>query len=279
MKKNLFYFLSFTLYVCVLAACKSVKDTGTVALQPMAKEECFTQVLQSEITFNTLSAGLRLSLQAGDKKAPFSLDAQLRILHNEALQLSLRMPLLGTEALRVVITPDKALIIDRINKQYMEESIAVLQARFPFTFDYYVLEALWTNRLFLNGKPTLSAGDLSAFKTEIDAYAARFSYSDVYKTKYTFTYDHTLRMQSVQAGRKSDEGVECLYTDWGAIANQQTFPMKMQWNLQSEQKTYQLTAAFKSVDTNANFSIDQNAPNKYKQVSLQEMLRMIQSLL
>ncbi|MDR0547116.1 MAG: DUF4292 domain-containing protein [Dysgonamonadaceae bacterium] len=279
MKKILFYFLPFILFLCILAACKSVKDTGTAALQPMDKEVRFAQVLQSEIKFSALSASLRLSLQAGEKKAPFSLDAQLRILHNEALQLSLRMPLLGTEAMRVVITPDKVLIIDRVNKQCIEESIAALQAQFPFTFDYYMLEALWTNRLFLNGKTALSADDLPAFKTETNTYAARFSYSDAYKTQYTFTYDHTSRMQSVQAGRKSNEGVECLYTDWGTIANQQTFPMKMQWNLQSEQKTYQLTATFKSVDTDANFSIDRNVPNKYKQVSLPEMLRMIQSLL
>ncbi|GHU67994.1 hypothetical protein FACS189413_03880 [Bacteroidia bacterium] len=279
MKKILFYFLPFTLSICILAACKSVKDTGTMALQPMDKEERFTQVLQSEIALNTLSANLHLSLQAGEKKAPFSLDAQLRILHNEALQLSLRMPLLGTEAMRVTITPDNILIINRINKQYSEESMAVLQAQFPFTFDYYMLEALWTNRLFLNGKPTLSIGDLSAFKTETDTYTARFAYSDAQNTKYTFSYDHTFRMQSIQAGRQSGGGVECLYTHWGTIANKQTFPMKMQWNLQLERANYQLNAAFKSVDTDTEFSIERNAPNKYKQVSLPEMIRMIQSLL
>jgi hypothetical protein len=221
-----------------------------------------------------------MSLQDGDKQVSMAIDAQLRIRHNEAFQLSLRVPLLGSEAFRLILTPDKVLVIDRLNKQYVQESMSVLQAQFPFTFDYYMAEALWTNRLFLAGKSSLSKKDLSGFAMDNDKYTIHLKYSDDYATNYIFSCDHTARIQSTQALRESGAlGVECVYSAWGQTSKQQTFPMAMQWKLLTNKQPLQLNIAFKSVNTDAPVNIDQSIPNKYTQASLEQLIRTLKRFL
>ncbi|GHT73718.1 hypothetical protein AGMMS50262_05300 [Bacteroidia bacterium] len=90
------------------------------------------------------------------KDNEFSVDAQLRILKGKAIQLSFRIPLLGTEAFRVVITPDKLLIIDRLHKSYFSETMEAVKANADFDFDYYELEGQLTDKLFVPGRTEIT---------------------------------------------------------------------------------------------------------------------------
>jgi hypothetical protein len=96
-------------------------------------------------TFSTLSAPVRTTLQLGSGKE-MSVDAQLKIVHNEAIQLSFRIPFFGTEAARVVITPQNVLVIDRLKQQYLAESFVTLQTLSPILLNYSDMENVLTGK-------------------------------------------------------------------------------------------------------------------------------------
>lgn len=82
---------------------------------------------------------------------------------DEVIQLSLTAPFIGIEVARAEISPDGILVMDRLNKRYVQVSFAELKGLAKADLDFHSLQALFLNEIFLPGKTTLSARDISAF--------------------------------------------------------------------------------------------------------------------
>jgi hypothetical protein len=263
-------------------SCKSSKENASVAsLQKMSKEERLNTVLSSELQYNTFSSNLKFTIITGKQKKEASVDAQLRIIRNEAIQLSLRIPLLGTEAFKIVITPDRALVIDRLNRLYFSEAMSSVKAQVPFDFDYYSLEALLTNRLFIAGKKEIAPENYSTFKIQESDFRVNFINTDKQGIQYDFTSDYTHRIQSTQMNREEGEAqLQCKYSNWGFASNREYFPLRIDFNLNIPDETYRVNLSFKSIDVDTGFSIDRNVPNsgKYGQITLQQIMKLIKNL-
>ncbi|GHT87848.1 hypothetical protein FACS189474_1740 [Bacteroidia bacterium] len=250
-----------------------------MALQSMTKEERLNNIIQSGIQYNTLSSNLKLTVKPG-KKSGTTVDAQLRVVKAEAIQLSLRVPILGTEAVKILITPDNLLFIDRINKIYLSESMHDIKSKAPFDFDYYSLEALLTNQLFIAGKKEITRSDYPAFQLQEDAFLVNIAYTDKQAIRYDFTGDYSNRIQSARMNQeKWKSQLQCTYTGWGLTSNKRIFPMSVNMTLNIPNEIYTANFTYKSVDVNTDFSIDYTVPNRYKQVTLQQVLKLIGNLL
>jgi hypothetical protein len=263
-------------------SCKSTKEISAVALQKMSKEERLNTMIASELQYNTFSSNLKFNVVTGKQKKEISVDAQLRIIKNEAIQLSLRIPLLGSEAFRIVITPDQALIIDRINRQYLSESMINIKAQAPFDFDYYSFEALLTNRLFIAGKKEITPENYVTFKMRENDFSVDFIHTDKQGIAYDFTSDYSHRIQSTLMNQeKWNSQLQCKYSDWGFASNRNHFPLRINLNLNIPTETYTVNLSFKSVDINTEFKIDSNAPtsDKYRPITLQQVMKLIKNLL
>ncbi|MDR0413152.1 MAG: DUF4292 domain-containing protein [Dysgonamonadaceae bacterium] len=260
-------------------ACRSSREATVAALEKMPGEERLRSVLASELHYRTLSANLRLSLKTGKKKET-AIDARLRIVKNEAIQLSVRIPLLGSEAFRVLITPRRLLVIDRINRQYLSEPMSGIQAMLPFDFDYYSLEALLTNRLFIAGKKDIRPADYSTFKIREDDFQVNLVHTDRQGIRYDFASDHSRRIQSTRMGREKGTQLQCEYGDWGTASDRTPFPLRIRFLLELPENTCTATFAFKSVQVNAEFPIDDSLPaaDKYRQITLPQLMKSIQKL-
>ena len=273
----------FILLLCIVlgaSACKSTKETTTVALEKRSVEERLNRIIQSSMPYETLSSNLKLTIQTGEKNKAISTDAQLRIRKGEAIQLSLRIPILGSEALRIVITPDNLLIIDRLNKQYLFESMENIRKNASFDFDYYSLEALLTNQLFIAGKKEITPDDFSSFKIREEEYDVYLSNIDNQKIVYDFKSNFTDRIQStVMSQEKTQSRVVLRYDDWGLASNKRTFPMKTNLVLTIPNSTYSLDFSYRNMDVDTSFSIEQNYPEKYKRITLSEVINLINNLL
>ena len=92
----------------------------------------------------------------------------LRIKKGEVIQMSIA-PLLGIEVARAEISPNGILVIDRMNKRYVEVSFAEVKALAKADLDFHTLQALFLNELFLPGKDDLTARDASSFRVEPEA--------------------------------------------------------------------------------------------------------------
>jgi hypothetical protein len=261
-----------------LYACKSSKQPASVALQTMAKEERFNTILQAGIPYNRFSSNLKWTVLLGQKSNEISVDAQLRITKDEAIQLSLRMPILGSEIFKIVITPDQLLIIDRMHKQYLFESMQNIKAEAPFDFDYYSLQALLTNQLFIAGKKTVTPADYDRIQIEEDPFSSHIIYTDQQKITYNFTSDYSNRIQSAQMDYAQSH-LQCTYTDWGLTSNKRTFPMTTNLTLQTKDEMYKMNFTCKSVDLDTDFTINGNIPDRYKQITLKQVITQIKNLI
>ena len=261
------------------ASCKSSKEAVSIALPSMKAQERIGSIVQSGIQYNDLSSNLKLTVRPGKAGKETSVDAQLRIVKNEAIQISLRIPILG-EAFRILVSPDKLLIIDRLNKQYLSETLQDIQAQTSFEFDYYSWEALLTNQLFIAGKKEISPADYAGFQIREDNFRAHIIYPDNRKILYNFESDYTHRIQTARMEQKNgDSYLQCNYSDWGLTSNNRIFPMTLNVLLHTPDEVYSLDCLYKSVFINTAFAIDYNVPNNYRQVTLQQAFGLIEQLL
>lgn len=74
----------------------------------------------------------------------------MKMVKDSAFQLSVQ-PFLGIEIFRIELSRDTIKVVDRMNKRYMIENYSNLQGQTPIEFNFYNLQALFTNHLFIPG--------------------------------------------------------------------------------------------------------------------------------
>lgn len=156
------------LLLLLAAACSSRKHTlagheEAPVLSPATEGQTGEALARQSISWQgSYTAKARFNLTLGEKN--LSLGGTLRLQRDRALQLSLQVPLLGTEAVRIEASPEQILIIDRIHKSYVEEPIARLSALSGTGLDFYALQALLSATLFRPGQPAFTLADAAAMQ-------------------------------------------------------------------------------------------------------------------
>ncbi len=77
------------------------------------------------------------------------------------------------EAGRIEFTPDYVLVVDRINKQYIKATYSDVDFLKANGMDFYTLQALFWNELFMPSKQSVAESDLSAFSVNMQVTADR----------------------------------------------------------------------------------------------------------
>jgi hypothetical protein len=244
----------------------------------MGKEERIESIQYQTIPFNTLSSSLRFSFKPGMKKSTTSANAQLRIIKNKIIQLSLRIPILGTEVARISITPEQIIVIDRSNRRYVSESIQTLQQTASFDFDFYSLQALFTNQLFIAGKSSVTREEYKTFSWIEDDFFVRLNNTDNQGNHFDFVSDYSNRIiQTEMYKNKEEAGINWLYKDFGLASNNRLFPMKMTMELTVPDDLITLNLTFNNVDIDNDFELDTSIPNRYQPVTIEQISKLIQS--
>ena len=154
--------------VMVLVSCSSTKSLkSTHSIEGMTETEFVQNVIQNAGGWDALTAKMSLALDWEGKGAT-KVSGTLRIKKDEVIQLSI-VPFLGIEVARAEISPDGILVIDRMNKRYVEVSFAEVKALAHADLDFHTLQALFLNELFLPGKGDLTARDASSFRVGHEA--------------------------------------------------------------------------------------------------------------
>ena len=281
MKNNKkFIYLFFLAGIIILfVGCKTTRQTTSVALSKMNKEERIESIKHQAILFNTLSSSLRFSLKPGLKKSTTSANAQLRIIKDKIIQISLRLPIIGTEVARLSITPEQIIIIDRTNRSFFSEYMQTFQEMTSFDFDFYSLQALLTNQLFIAGKSSISPTDYNDFIWKEDEFFTNLKNTDNQGINYDFKSDFTNRiLQAEMYKNKKEINLNWSYKDFGLASNSRLFPMKMVMELSIPNDLIYLNLTFNNVDIDVDFRIDTTIPNNYQQIEVEQIIQLIQSL-
>jgi len=277
--KKFGYFLLFAGIILFFNGCKTSRSTTSIALSKMGKEERIESIQYQSIPFNTLSSSLRFSIKPGMKKNATTVNAQLRIIKDQIIQLSLRIPFLGTEVARISITPEQVIIIDRFNKRYVSESMQTLKERTSFDFDFYSLQALFTNQLFIAGKSSISLNDYNSFNWDEDKFLVKLNNTDNQGIHYNFVSDFTNRIiQTEMYKNKEDANVNWSYKDFGLASNNRLFPMKMTMELTVPNDLVTMNLTFNAVDIDADFKLDTTIPDSYQPMEIEQIIKLIHSI-
>lgn len=264
--------ICLVLGVALLGGCKTSKKVGTVASTGVKDEAVFfTSLKEQAIQYNTLSARGNISL---DKGISGRLD--LKIIKDEALQLSASVPILGIEAFRLEMTPDSLLFIDRLNKRYVADNYEKLRSQTPIAFNFYNLQALFTNHIFIPGEKEFSSSQYERFTLLQESPAAEIRIRDNLDILYMFTVDGEEKLLATTVSDPSfTYHLNWKYENFERVDNQ-PFPMQMNVQVSENDRSkggFQLS--FSRVQLNESFKLETPIPTKYQRVSLDSLLKSL----
>ncbi len=144
------------LCITLLTGCKSSK----LATIPATPEEVHYLSSKLQLTVpndgGSMTAGGTMKLKSGER-----------------VQLSVLMPILRTEMVRIEVTPDEVLFLDRMNKRYVQATRTELETMFSANLKFAKLEKLLFEAAQPGGKSELTGKELglpSLEKAKIKLY-------------------------------------------------------------------------------------------------------------
>jgi len=120
----------FLLVMIGFSSCKPKKHIIS-ATSPLERKNRFFALCRypsRELQFSSLSSKLNLSLTSGSRSV--SSKANLKIVKGRQLQLSIQ-PLFGIEMVRIYVDADTVVVLDRMNKRFVKESLVDLKDNYP----------------------------------------------------------------------------------------------------------------------------------------------------
>lgn len=271
------YILLSALVALSFSSCKTKKTIFHTTSPIEAKEhsELFADILSNAFTYSSFSSKISLSLSSG--KRSVGSKAQLRIRHDEAIQISIQ-PLWGVEMFRFYMDKDTLILLDRMNKRYVKEALADIKKIYPIGFDFYTLQALFTNNIFLNDHNEVLPGDYNKYqyKQSTNNYflKAKDSVSD---TEYTFTINASDKVTFTNINlQKPVKSYSMLweYSDF-AMVNDKLFPHKMNIVAGTSSRKIDASITINSIDLNQQIDIQKNVPANYSKTSLSSIIKII----
>ena len=275
MTRRVFQLLGVTLMVAILASCsttKSIKKSHSI--EGMTESEFVENVIENAGGWNALTAKISLSLD-WEGKGETKVSGTLRIKKGEVVQLSIA-PLLGIEVARAEISPNGILVIDRMNKRYVEVSFAEVKALIKADLDFHTLQALFLNELFLPGKGDLTARDASSFKVEPEAEGVWLNVKRAKRFGYHFLTEapEALLKESYIGLNGTPYGLRWKYDDFHALGKKQ-FPVDMKLAFEGGKKPVKAALALSRLSTNGDWDARTEVSKKYKKVELEEILKLL----
>ena len=198
MMKRIYIYLFGAVLLAFVSSCSSTKNMRkSVSIGNLSETEYMTEVFNRAPAWDALTAKMSMAVDLNGKGAT-KISGTIRMKRDEVIQLSLTAPFIGIEVARAEISPDGILVMDRLNKRYVQVSFAELKGLAKADLDFHSLQALFLNEIFLPGKTTLSARDISAFTVHPENEHAVLEVKNGKKFAYRFrtTADEGLLKES-----------------------------------------------------------------------------------
>lgn len=260
--------------VFLVVSCKSTKKVVREGSTEVKEHnEFFEKVENDAFRFETFSAKLNVSLNLPERSV--SSKANLKIVKDEGLALSVQ-PFLGVEVFRLVINTDSILVLDRLNKQYVAENLKDMQGKLPVDFNFYNLQALFTNRLFLPGSQSVAPRDYRKFTLEQAGGNAEVKIQDAMGLRYRFFVDRENKLTATYVTDEASEySLQWDYADF-RVAGRQLFPEQMFVRLTSDRKMYgSMKLNFSKIEVDKPVDLDFSVPSRYKRITFDQVVKLL----
>lgn len=261
-------------FLLVLSGCKSSKKVGTVVSGgAKAHNEFFEAMEEHSFRFNTMTA--RLNAELKGTKNNMSSRVDLKMVKDSAFQLSVQ-PFLGIEVFRAEFTVDSIKVVDRMNKRYVAERYADLKGQTPIEFNFYNLQALFTNHIFLPGQQFIEPKQFKRFRLNQEGSTAEIRIKDSLGLLYTFFADGEEKLLSTYITDPSEQyALQWDYADF-RVTDGQPFPQLMDVNVLANGSSQGgIAFRFSRIQTNVPVNLEFSIPAKYKRITFAQILKSI----
>ncbi len=267
-------FICLLVVIVMVTGCKSPKKVQTVNISERKQHnEFFDAMNEQAFRFSTLTARLNVDLDIPGKELSSRVD--LKMIKDSALQLSV-VPVLGIEIFRIELTKDSIKIVDRLNKRYMADNYEKMRSETPVAFNFYNLQALFTNRIFIPGEQYIHPTQYQRFTLNQEGAKAEVKITDNLDIQYSFQLDGEEKLLTTYI---TDAGVNHAliwkYSDF-RIVSQQPFPLLMETSLSSNGE-YKggLKIYYSRMQVDEPVRMDFAIPDKYRRVSFNDIIRSL----
>lgn len=267
--------LCWGLIVVSVASCSSTKTLKKAdSIEGMTETEFVENVITNAGGWNVLTAKMTLAIDLEGKGAT-KVNGTLRIKKGEVIQMSVA-PFLGIEVARAEISPDGILVIDRMNKRYVEVSFAEVKALAHADLDFHTLQALFLNEVFLPGKGDLTVRDASSFQVGKEAEGVLLSAKKTKRFSYQFLTEapETLLKESLIGLNGTPYLLRWKYDAFRPLEQRQ-FPTDMQLALEGGKKPVKAAFSLSRLSTEGDWETRTEVSNKYNKVELEDILKLL----
>ena len=275
MRRRIFHIFGVVLMVVLLASCSATKSLKkSHSIEGMTEMEFVESVIENTGGWRALTAKMSLSLDL-EGKGVTKVSGTLRIKKGEVIQMSIA-PLLGIEVARAEISPNGILVIDRMNKRYVEVTFAEVKALAKADLDFHTLQALFLNELFLPGKDDLTARDASSFRVEPETEGVWLNVKRAKRFGYHFLTEapEALLKESYIGLNGTPYGLRWKYDDFRALEKKQ-FPVDMKLAFEGGKKPVKAAMSLSRLSTNGDWEAHTEVSKKYEKVELEEILKIL----
>ncbi len=150
----------------------TVKQTTAPTQSSVQKQKLqFVQKVSDQSLYQkNLVSDLSFTLNTGSRN--ISVPGILHMRRDEVIRIQLLIPLIRSEVGRIEFTKDYVLFIDRMHKQYVKASYNDVAFLKDNGINFYSLQALFWNQLFIPGQQRVGESQLSMFSVDLAAVQA-----------------------------------------------------------------------------------------------------------
>lgn len=191
------------------------------------------------------------------------------------------------EAGRLEFTPDYVLLVDRIHKEYVKASYADVDFLHNNGLDFYALQAIFWNQLFVPGTQKMSDSSLKNFSANLaggvttDVSLARGKMKYVWTANSSSALINSLHATYTGTGAAANTSVTCKYGDFRPVGAKQ-FPADITLTMNAKavrnSSKMMLRLQLNGITNEDGWEEKTSVSSKYKQVSVQELLGKLGSL-
>lgn len=181
--------------VALLASCHSTKnlqgkttDTKVTAVTKKETDQARITYLRKVYDNATYSKNIssKVDVSINAMGHSMTLDGKLQMRKDEVIRITI-VPFGLMEVGRLEFTPNYVLLLNRIDKEYVKATYNDLDFLKNNGLDFYTLQSLFWNEMFVPGKKSLADSDLSSFTTDMSQEQQRHVVNTVGKMIFDWT--------------------------------------------------------------------------------------------
>lgn len=271
--------LSLCLCSCQTKKVADQPSTSSSAVQSPVQQKKFLQKVNDNAQFSRfITSKVKFTMKVGTQE--MTLTGNLKMKRDDVIRLQL-MAFGFVEAGRLEFTSEYILVMDRINKLYMMVPYAELAFLRTSGLNFYSLQALFWNELFLPGESKVTDEGLKNFETiPVDNdFVIRLD-KDQMSYSWLAEQDQALiKMANVLHKDRFDGNTQLNwnYSDFENVGKKQ-FPTRMHVTLTSPKKEVSLGIKLNYIGHESDWESRTVIPGKYKKVTVDEILRRFMAL-